>query len=113
MLRLAVPLKQRAWRSARKARAFCGWLVGFVLFLSNAALVTFQQAALLEKLAAARAREEEAKKVADRDAELKRREEGRKMQAVAEDMKSARELAQIKAAQEEQQRKKEEKVCCP
>jgi hypothetical protein len=70
----------------------------------------FQQAALLEKLAAAKAREEEAKKVAERDAELKRREEGRKMQAAAEELKSAKELASIKAAQEEQQRKKEEKV---
>jgi hypothetical protein len=35
------------------------------------------------------------------------------MQAAAEDMKSLKELALIKAAQEEQQRKKEEKVCCP
>lgn len=65
---------------------------------------------MLEKLAAAKAREEEARKVADRDAELKRREEGRKMQAASEELKNRQEQAAIKSMRDEQQRKKEEKV---
>jgi hypothetical protein len=70
----------------------------------------FLQAALLEKLAAAKAREEEARKVADRDAELRRREEGRKTQAASEELKNRQEQAAIKSMRDEQQRKKEEKV---
>ena len=68
------------------------------------------QAALLAKLAEAKAREEEAKKIADRDAELKRREDGRKTQALAVDLKNRQELAAIQAVRDEQQRKKDEKV---
>ena len=68
------------------------------------------QAALLEKLAAAKAREEEARKIADRDAELRRREEGRKMQAAAAELKSRQELAALQSIRDEQQRKKDEKV---
>jgi uncharacterized protein YlxW (UPF0749 family) len=73
-------------------------------------IVTFCQAALLEKLAAAKARQEEANKIAEREAELKRREDGRKTQAAAEELKSRQELAAMQAAREEQQRKKDEKV---
>jgi hypothetical protein len=68
------------------------------------------QAALIEKLAAAKARDEEAKKVADRDAELKRREDGRHMQAAAANLKSRQERAAMQASRLELQRQQEEKV---
>jgi len=64
-------------------------------------LLVLHQAALLAKLAEAKAREEEAKKIADRDAELKRREDGRKTQALAVDLKNRQELAAIQAVREQ------------
>jgi hypothetical protein len=64
----------------------------------------------MEKLAAAKARDEAAKKDAEREAELKRREEGRKSQIAAAELKSRQELAALQAIREEQQKKIDEKV---
>jgi len=68
---------------------------------ADGASLAQRKAALLVKLAEAKAREEEAKKIADRDAELIRREDGRKTQALAVDLKNRQELAAIQAVREQ------------